>query len=548
MVEKESDLDIRNIFFAVLRKWRFVLIFSLCMMLLLAGRKFISGLRSLGNDAAITQQNSQYQSMIDAYNLSVLNLNTQLTTTQTAIVQKQHEKDFSYKYSIDPYKTVQWKHTYHIDIPKNDDGSDASDINAVINGISTTIQNADLQSSILPARKDQTEDDPILQLLGLAADNSLRTYTVTILAATEDDAKSFDAAITALLKAKLDNMNTQYGRFSFVDIDEAIKTYESSANASGAGASGDASSALATNENSSADASGSTADDTADFVQDGDITVKVVSSDTIQTINSDYASAMSSLQSNLTSINSQLEDLKYPEGHFTNRGTVLAATRKQAIIGFILGFVLAVFFIILWFLSKDTITGVDEFSKKTNVDLLGFLPRAVSGLPGKKLDQAINRLDEGATQSRTATGVKTATAVKEAAATVDVEKVIDTSAAPDTTASDTAASPNTAALRAIAAQVEALIPAEEEDSNVVILNCESFPRNREIAEQLVALAPDRFVTAGSLLADPDTVRLTKKAGTAMLLETRDHSRYSILSQELNLLNVMDVKVLGAVLL
>jgi len=276
--------------------------------------------------------------------------------------------------------------------------------------------------------------------------------------------------------------------------------------------------------------------------------VKVVSSDTIQTINSDYASAMSSLQSNLTSINSQLEDLKYPEGHFTNRGTVLAATRKQAIIGFILGFVLAVFFIILWFLSKDTITGVDEFSKKTNVDLLGFLPRAVSGLPGKKLDQAINRLDEGATQSRTATGVKTATAVKEAAATVDVEKVIDTSAAPDTTASDTAASPNTAALRAIAAQVEALIPAEEEDSNVVILNCESFPRNREIAEQLVALAPDRFVTAGSLLDDPDTVRLTKKAGTAMLLETRDHSRYSILSQELNLLNVMDVKVLGAVLL
>jgi capsular polysaccharide biosynthesis protein len=455
MVQKENDLDFRNLFFATLRQWRFIIIFSFCMMILLGGLSFLKGRKTLANETAVSQNNSQYQSQIDAYNLSVSNLNSQLSTLQDQIKQKQHEKDFRYLYSIDPYNAEQLTHIYTINIPKNDDGSLKADISTVLGGIDATIGNADLQSSLLPSRTNQTEDDSLNATIIRSSNNTLKAFTVLILAATEDDANAIDAAVDQLLTDKLPDMQKQYGEFTLTTQDKSAK---------------------------------------------------ITSSDVIQNLNDNYTQALTNLQSSLSSISKQLDDLKYPEGSFINASSIKKAAIKRAIIGLILGLVLSVFFIILWFLSKDTITGVDEFSKKTNINLLGFMPRTVSKLPGKHIDAWINRMDEGTTEK-------------------DRDKT----------------------LHAIAAQIEALIPANA-SPKILLLNTHTSTAAEELTEGLKALNPNRFIGAGTLLDDPETVKLTKETGTVILLETRGKSRYSIFAQELNLLNVMDVKILGTILL
>ena len=455
MVQKENDLDFRNLFFATLRQWRFIIIFSFCMMILLGGLSFLKGRKTLANETTVSQNNSQYQSQIDAYNLSVSNLNSQLSTLQDQIKQKQHEKDFRYLYSIDPYNAEQLTHIYTINIPKNDDGSLKADISTVLGGIDATIGNADLQSSLLPSRTNQTEDDSLNATIIRSSNNTLKAFTVLILAATEDDANTIDAAVDQLLTDKLPDMQKQYGDFTLTTQDKSSK---------------------------------------------------ITSSDVIQNLNDNYTQALTNLQSSLSSISKQLDDLKYPEGSFINASSIKKAAIKRAIIGLILGLVLSVFFVILWFLSKDTITGVDEFSKKTNINLLGFMPRTVSKLPGKHIDAWINRMDEGTTEK-------------------DRDKT----------------------LHAIAAQIEALIPANA-SSKILLLNAHTSTAAEDLTEGLKALNPNRFIEAGTLLDDPETVKLAKETGTVILLETRGKSRYSIFAQELNLLNVMDVHVLGTILL
>ena len=489
MVQKENDLDFRNLWFATLRKWRFITIFSLCMMAVLGGASFLKGRRTLNDETTVSQNNAQYQSQIDAYNLSISNLNSQLATLQDQIKQKQHEKEFRYLYSIDPYNTEQLTHIYSIDIPENEDGSLKADINTVIGGIDATIGNADLQSSLLPSRTELTEDDSLNATIVRSSNNTLKTFTVMILAATEDDANTIDAAVDQLLTDKLSDMQKQYGEFTLTTQDQSAK---------------------------------------------------ITSSDIIQNLNTNYTQALTNLQSSLSSISKQLDDLKYPEGSFINASSIKKAAIKRAIIGLILGLVLSIFFVILWFLSKDTITGVDEFSKKTNINLLGFMPRTVSKLPGKHIDAWINHMDEGTTEKDRD---KTLHAIA-----AQIEALIPANASssapnPETTTNSTTITGSTAST----------IPARssepaETSRKILLLNANQTSAAQKLTESLKILNPDRFLKSSTLLDDPETVKLAKETGTVILLETRGKSRYSIFAQELNLLNVMDVNVLGAILL
>lgn len=489
MVQKENDLDFRNLWFATLRQWRFIIIFSLFMMLLLCGLSFMKGRKTLADETAVSQNNNQYQSQIDAYNLSVSNLNTQLATLQDQIKQKQHEKDFRYLYSIDPYNTEQLTHIYSIDIPENEDGSLKADINTVIGGIDATIGNADLQSSLIPSRAGQTEDDSLNSTIVRSSNNTLKTFTVMILAATEDDANAIDAAVDQLLTDKLSDMQKQYGEFTLTTQDKSAK---------------------------------------------------ITSSDVIQNLNSNYTQALTNLQSSLSSISKQLDDLKYPEGSFINASSVKKTAIKRAIIGLILGLVLSIFFVILWFLSKDTITGVDEFSKKTNMNLLGFMPRTVSKFPGKHIDAWINHMDEGTTEKDRDKTLHAIAAQIEAMIPANASNSVPN---PEIMTNSTTITGSTAST----------VPARsseptETSRKILLLNANQTPAAEKLTEGLKILNPDRFLKSGTLLDDPETVKLAKETGTVILLETRGKSRYSIFAQELNLLNVMDVNVLGAILL
>lgn len=487
MVEKENDLDFRNLWFATLRQWRFIILFSLCMMLLVGGVRFIKGRKTLADEAAVSQNNAQYQSQIDAYNLSVSNLNSQLSTLQDQIKQKQHEKDFRYLYSIDPYNTEQLTHIYSIDIPKNEDGSLKADIKTVIGGIDATIANADLQSSLLPSRTGQAEDDSLNPTIVRSSNDTLKTFTVMILAATEDDANAIDSAVDELLTDKLSDMQKQYGEFTLSTQDKSVK---------------------------------------------------VTSSDVIQNLNTNYTQALTNLQSSLSSISKQLEDLEYPKGSFVNASSVKKAAIKRAIIGLILGLILSVFFVILWFLSKDTITGVDEFSKKTNMNLLGFMPRTVTKLPGKHIDAWINHLDESTTEKDRG---KTVHAIA-----AQIEALIPVNASITASQSETATASTSAIASPTPSKTDA--PTKVVAQKILLLNASTDATTKKLAEDLKALNPSRFLDAGTLLDDPETVKLAKETGTVILLETRGKSRYSILAQELNMLNVMNVKVLGTILL
>lgn len=486
MVQKENDLDFRNLWFATLRQWRFIIIFSLCMMVLLGGLSFMKGRKTLTDETAVSQNNNQYESQIDAYNLSVSNLNTQLASLQDQIKQKQHEKDFRYLYSIDPYNTEQLTHIYSIDIPKNEDGSLKADIKTVIGGIDATIANADLQSNLLPSRAGQTEDDSLNATIIRSSNETLKTFTVMILAATEEDANTIDAAVDQLLTDKLSDMQKQYGEFTLTTQDKSSK---------------------------------------------------ITSSDVIQNLNSNFTQALTNLQSSLSSISKQLDDLKYPEGSFINASSVKKAAIKRAIIGLILGLVLSVFFVILWFLSKDTITGVDEFSKKTNMNLLGFMPRTVPKLPGKHIDAWINRMDEGTTEKDRD---KTLHAIAAQIEALIPSNASTSSLRSDATADSTSATDSSSSIRTDSSALA--------NQKILLLNSHTNSATEKLAEGLKSLNPDRFLEAGTLLDDPETVKLAKEIGTVILLETRGKSRYSILSQELNLLNTMNTNVLGTILL
>ena len=112
--EYEQEIDLKDLMFAVLRKWRPIVLLAIVFALLLGGFKIFKGLNQLKDEEYVKQNQEEYKASLDQYNATKKRLEKELANIEENIESQQKYKDESILLNINPYDEYMESATFYI--------------------------------------------------------------------------------------------------------------------------------------------------------------------------------------------------------------------------------------------------------------------------------------------------------------------------------------------------------------------------------------------------------------------------------------------------
>ena len=99
----EQEIDLKDLMFAVLRKWRPIIVIAVVFAVLLGALKTVKGIRQLGDEEYVKKNQDTYVMNLDQYNSTKGRLEKEIENLQQNIESQQEYKDHSILMNINPY-------------------------------------------------------------------------------------------------------------------------------------------------------------------------------------------------------------------------------------------------------------------------------------------------------------------------------------------------------------------------------------------------------------------------------------------------------------
>lgn len=349
MLEKENNLDLKNLFFFLLRKWRFLALWTIVFSGLISCITLLNGIRKLSSSSFMEQNRSEASAQWDNYTLSLSNLSTESERLRNRIETDNSYKSASYVMSIDPNAVYKANAIYYLNnIYTDSSGASVENKNTVslLNSYNAIAMSSNIQSNMLPSQagKESAIPESLNSLIAIAQDNGGKTLNITVSAANEEDAVAFLEYVDQALNVKTEELVQKLGKHQ---LSRTVNT------------------------------------------------PYIIKDDALQKKNTDFINTANSLQQSLNSVQKQLSDLKAPEIKLYSVSFLMTQLIKNLILGVLGGIICSVFFLSAGFLCSDSVHAADEFSRKTGLTLLSSFPRRLSESRFRKLDARIRDYEDG---------------------------------------------------------------------------------------------------------------------------------------------------------
>ena len=99
----EQEIDLKELLFTLLYRWRPIVLAAVLLGLLLGGYKVVNGLRSQQDETAVEEAREQYDMELAAYNRNVASSEWDIENLKSALQNQNEYKDASLMMHIDPY-------------------------------------------------------------------------------------------------------------------------------------------------------------------------------------------------------------------------------------------------------------------------------------------------------------------------------------------------------------------------------------------------------------------------------------------------------------
>ena len=99
----EQEIDLKELLFTLLYRWRPIVLAAVLLGLLLGGYKVVNGLRSQQDETAVEEAREQYDMELAAYNRNVASSEWDIEKLKRALQNQQDYNDASVLMQIDPY-------------------------------------------------------------------------------------------------------------------------------------------------------------------------------------------------------------------------------------------------------------------------------------------------------------------------------------------------------------------------------------------------------------------------------------------------------------
>lgn len=334
------ELNLKDLFFSILHKWRKVLLIAVLAAVIFGGYKSISLLRNVMDAEKIEKSRAKYEESLEAYQNEKENISAEIDRINTDIERQEEYLSNSIRLNMNAYSFWEGRILLYVDtgyqiMP------DAS------------YQNTDKTGSILLAYQNAVTSNGFLDEIAESNDISPEYFRELVSAAIDPETSNvLTIKIQHPEKEVVQSLTDEFMNKLNKQTKQLQKKF-------------------------------------------GEYTATVVDDDVYFRIDRTLADSQKEERSKITSLNEKLADakaalseLEAPEKPVTSKRAALKSAIKFAVLGGALGLILAIFVLCLLFIASDKLYSAQALEDRCGVRVLGVL-----GTKKKigKIDKMINR-------------------------------------------------------------------------------------------------------------------------------------------------------------
>lgn len=346
----EQEIDLKDLMFSVLRKWRPIIIIAIIFAILLSGYKMLKGINQLNDEEYIKTNQETYDLSVDQYNTTKARLEKEIQNLQDNIKNQQEYSENSILMNINPYDEYVACTTLYISTDYQ-----------IMPG--TFYQNPNVSTSILRAYMSIAQNGEmynyVLNKINTKNDNSMSLRYLKELVKLEPDYGNNMLAITVMGSSSKQASNLMEWIMDSINASHATITESI-----------------------------------------GEHDVNVVDSSEYVTVDMDLEARQKELTNNMQNLDTSLKDktkeltdLEEPTNTLTSKKTVLLGSFKYAILGGVLGGFMMVFFICVAFLMSDRLVSDKELKRRYGIMVLGTFKKSEKKKPFAFVDRFLDNME-----------------------------------------------------------------------------------------------------------------------------------------------------------
>lgn len=340
----EQEIDLKDLMFAVLRKWRPALLVAVILAVLLGGYKLATTYRSLKDPDAIVEAAEKYEKDLALYEKSLETCQREIENLQNDIVKQQEYLEDSVMLNMSAYDV--WEavtslvvKTDYVILPEmmfqNTDYT-----RTVMQAYQSALTSTEFLTEVAAANNSQARY--LKELLDVSVDGSMLTIKVRY--KTQAEAQKIMEMMLQKVEELTPGITESIGNHTIAVVNESL------------GSSVDLS--LADQQRSE-------------------------------------STRLETLKTSLETKEKELEEMEKPKKNETTTTAALKTGIKFAVLGGVLGVFMVVFFVCVSFLMSDKVYAAKELRNRYQLKILGKLPVAGRKKPGA-IDRWLNRLEDRA--------------------------------------------------------------------------------------------------------------------------------------------------------
>lgn len=349
--EYEQEIDLKDLMFAVLRKWRPIVLLAIVFALLLGGFKIFKGLNQLKDEEYVKQNQEEYEASLDQYNATKKRLEKELANIEENIESQQKYKDESILLNINPYDEYMESATFYIstdyEIMPGMLYQNPNTATSILKGYMSIVQNGDMYNYVISRLKNKIGIRYLKELVKVEPDYANNMFDIIVIADTEKRAADVMRYIKGSIEMSHEKLTAAIGEHNINIVDE---------------------SSLVT--------------------VDLDLEKK----------QKDFTSTMDSLDTSLKDKTKELEELEEPANTLLSKRSSLKSSIKYAFLGGVLGVFMVVFFICVVFLMSDKLVNEKELKRRYGIMVLGVFRRQEKKRLFSFVDRLVDRMEGTAEQ------------------------------------------------------------------------------------------------------------------------------------------------------
>lgn len=334
----EQEIDLKDLMFAVLRRWRPIILIAIIFALLLGGFKAVRGLGQMKDAEYVASKQQEYDNSMDQYEMSKERLEKEIENIKASLESQNDYMENSVLMNINPYDEYTTAVSFYVatdyQIMPGMAYQNPNTASSIMAAYMSMIQNGEMYNYVLKKMEPSLELRYLQELVTVEPDYDNNMFNVRVISSTEEGAEQIMSFIMESLNDYQAVITQKIGPHTLNMIQDT-------------GAAGPSA------------APGGEMSRTPEVYTTVDLE--------LEKKQQDQSARTQTLNQSLTDKTKELNELKEPANTLPSTGSALKSAVKYGV----LGAFLAVFFICVSFLMSDKLANDRELRRRYGLMVLG---------------------------------------------------------------------------------------------------------------------------------------------------------------------------------